>query len=220
MGMITDKLRTGYQSERLHYIPIHEDDENVKAYNTEMMNDPSVHALASSLLLRPQGKNEIDLMIKMFNQALMGVAICLLPSEKILGEDATEDKESDQGDKKPKPIIIGSICLGWGGIPPAMTQNRTAALGITLLPRYQNKGYGREAINWALDWAFRHAGLHTVEIGTASFNERAVHLYKDIGFVPTGCRREARWYNRQFYDDLIFSMTESEWEALRGIRSD
>lgn len=215
MDKSISELGKCYQSKRLRFIPIDESDDRVRTYITEMMNDPAVHALASSILLRPQGKNDVDFMIKMLGQALLGVAICLLPSEPSKRSADADIQNGLCGDKPTPTTVIGSVCLGWGGIPSTKTHNRAAAIGITILEGHQNKGYGREAINWALDWAFKHAGLHTVEVSTVSYNERAVHLYKKLGFVPTGYRRETCWHNRRFYDELIFSMTEAEWEILR-----
>ena len=82
---------------------------------------------------------------------------------------------------------------------------------------YQNKGYGAEAINWALDWAFRFGGFHRVEISTVSYNERAMHRYTRLGFVEEGRRREAYWYDRKWYDVVSYSMLEGEWTALREL---
>lgn len=99
-----------------------------------------------------------------------------------------------------------------------MAQHRNIGLGLSLLKEYQGQGYGPEALNWALDWCFRHAGMHTVSIATASFNTRAAALYEKMGFVMEGRKRQVIWYDREWYDSILFSMTEHEWEVLRGIR--
>lgn len=95
--------------------------------------------------------------------------------------------------------------------------HRNAEIGITILKEHQGKGYGREAINWMLDWGFKHAGLHTIGITTASYNPRAVHLYESMGFVVEGRRRQTIWQNRGWHDLIELGMTEKEWEALRGL---
>ncbi len=78
------------------------------------------------------------------------------------------------------------------------------------------KGYGSEAINWAVDWAFNYANVHKVEIGTASYNERAAHLYERLGFKFEGRKREVIFMNRRWYDLVEFGMLEHEWAELRG----
>ena len=49
-----------------------------------------------------------------------------------------------------------------------------------------------------------------------SFNDRAIKVYERLGFVKEGVARESIWFNRKFYDEIHYSMLESEWETLRG----
>lgn len=205
--MITDSIKTAYQSPRLQYIRINRQDEQFKAFLTNLFQDPQVHALTSTMLLRPTGDNEVDYLMDQYANALLGVAICLLPSKT---------PDDSQMQETTKPTIIGEMVLGEGGIPSSIAHNRNASIGIAISSQYQGKGYGREALTWGLDWAFRHGNLHSVSISTASFNTRAAKLYRDIGFVEEGRRRQVIWFDRAWYDELLFSMTEEEWERVRA----
>lgn len=113
-----------------------------------------------------------------------------------------------------EPVVIGCMDLGPGGISPAQAHNRSAEIGISIGRAYQDKGYGAEALNWLLDGAFQHAGLHTVQLSTSSYNERAVHLDQKLGFVLEGRRRERFYFRRQWYDDMEFGMTEGDWAQI------
>lgn len=57
-------------------------------------------------------------------------------------------------------IAIGEIHLS--RLAPDSVHHRFTEIGLDILPDYQGKGYGGEAITWALDYAFRRAGLHRV----------------------------------------------------------
>ena len=176
-----------------------------------------VQALSSSLNPIPKSKADTERLQQLLAKALLGVAICLKPAGETPEDSGSTGLRQDQPKVTPvRPNIIGTMGLGWGGITPGLVTNRTASMGITISPEYQNKGYGREAINWMLDWAFRFGGLHSVRITTYSYNKRAAYLYQDMGFVLEGRLRESRRFNRAWYDDLLFSMTETEWEELRG----
>ena len=59
--------------------------------------------------------------------------------------------------------------------------------------------------------------MHKVEISTASFNERAIHLYQKLGFTLEGRKREVTYINRKYYDLVQFGMLEREWKELRGV---
>jgi len=74
-----------------------------------------------------------------------------------------------------------------------------------------------EGINWALDWAFRVAGVHAVRLGVYSYNVRAIRLYERLGFVKEGAKRESVYLDRQWFAFLLYSMLESEWAAKRGL---
>lgn len=58
--------------------------------------------------------------------------------------------------------------------------------------------------------------MHKVEISTASYNERGLHLYQKLGFKPEGRKREVVYMNRKYYDIVEFGMLEREWKELRG----
>lgn len=72
--------------------------------------------------------------------------------------------------------------------------HRNAVIGISTADGYRGKGYGGEAINWALHWAFQHGGLHRVSKGAFSFNHNALRLYRRLGFVDEDREREAIYY--------------------------
>jgi hypothetical protein len=63
---------------------------------------------------------------------------------------------------------------------PQKSHHRTAEIGISIHPDYQNRGYGSEAIQWCLEWAFQRANLHRVEIGAFEWNTGAVRCYERV----------------------------------------
>src|SRR6185369_654200 len=97
--------------------------------------------------------------------------------------------------------------------------HRGFTLSINITAAHQNQGYGFEAINWALDWAFRFAGAHNVGLSTVEYNLRARRLYEKIGFVFEGRFREDHYHDRKWYDVLFYSMLEHEWEARRSLKT-
>ena len=86
--------------------------------------------------------------------SLLGVTICL-PAEAAEDVNTPEDTEpSSIAD----PTSIGWLSLGSRNSTPHQS---SCKLAIHIIPAYQGKGYGKEAISWALDWAFRIAGMHS-----------------------------------------------------------
>ena len=91
-------------------------------------------------------------------------------------------------------------------------------IGLSLAEEFRGQGYGGEAINWVLDWAFQHAGLHRIGLSAFSYNHNALKLYRKLGFVEEGREREAVFQNRAWHDIVLLSMLEHEWEELRGLK--
>ncbi|KAF1969263.1 acyl-CoA N-acyltransferase [Bimuria novae-zelandiae CBS 107.79] len=107
---------------------------------------------------------------------------------------------------------IGQIHLS--SLRPRLIHHRHTEIGLDILPAYQGKGYGSEAIRWALDYAFRRAGLHRVRIRAFEWNTGACRLYERLGFVLEGREREACWHEGRFWDEVRFGMLEGEWRAM------
>jgi RimJ/RimL family protein N-acetyltransferase len=78
------------------------------------------------------------------------------------------------------------------------------------------KGYGADAIVTCLRFAFFTLGLHSVRIVTEAGHERALELYRRIGFVETGREREHVYREGRFVDELVFDMLDTEYRALHG----
>ncbi|KAF5660130.1 GNAT family acetyltransferase acetyltransferase [Fusarium heterosporum] len=201
--MNVERITNAYRSERLVYRAVESNDEDKKFLSKYFDNDPLGCALADSRLLKPRDKTSVEGLLDYMKKSIMALIICLSPDEaKKYDTDASE------------PIPIGYVVLGHSGSAP---HHRDSGIGIMITEAYQNKGYGGESINWVLDWAFRHGGLHRVGIQTFGFNMRGQHLYKKLGFVEEGRSREAIWHDRKWYDLVEYGMLEREWANLRGL---
>jgi GNAT superfamily N-acetyltransferase len=207
--MITDGLITAFQSKRLVYRAIRDNEDDRRFLLEQIDNDPVNTALASRSVIRPKGLISV---VGELVKSTLAVMVCL--------PDASATEEGNDSKKNAAPTPIGFLALGWGGQPVDQTHHRSTGVSISLAAPYQGQGYGAEAINWALDWAFRFGGYHRVSIGTVSYNERAQHLYKKLGFVEEGRSREMHWFDRKWYDGVNFGMLENEWAVLRGISTE
>ncbi|GKT59629.1 GNAT family protein [Colletotrichum tofieldiae] len=210
--MVTDGLENAYRSERLIYRAMENNEADSTFIHTHLENDPVNIALSDLRLLRPRSSKQSRSLAEKMENSVLTVMICL-PRES-----TAESKVDEPQAEALTPV--GFLSLGWSGIPMDMAQHRSVGLGITLAAPYRGKGYGSEAINWALDWAFRYGNFHRVHLGTVSYNERAQHLYKKLGFVEEGRSREAHWFDRKWHDLISYGILEHEWEALRGIKKE
>ncbi|KAJ2994124.1 hypothetical protein NUW58_g1636 [Xylaria curta] len=87
----------------------------------------------------------------------------------------------------------------------------SSSLSLMIVSKHQRKGYGQEAIAWALDWAFDFARLHRVEMACYGWNPGAKRLYSRIGFREEGVKREAIWFMGGWHDMHDMAILEHEW---------
>ncbi|MDP9238363.1 MAG: GNAT family N-acetyltransferase [Chloroflexota bacterium] len=95
------------------------------------------------------------------------------------------------------------------------TRNRNTLVGLGIWrAEDRDQGFGTDAMRAMLRWAFRHLNMRRVELSVEPENERAVHLYKKLGFVVEGCRREHHYDDGCYRDELIMAVLRREFEAL------
>lgn len=182
-----------FRSPRLAYRLVEPDDE---AFFLKMQQDPIALRNSNAQIFKPASKKDARDFMKAVEEALLGVVI-LLPSP----------------DSVSKVISIGVIHLS--PLRQDLAHHRFTEIGINILKPYQNKGYGTEAINWALDWAFQTAGMHRVGICVFEFNDGARRLYERLGFKQEGVSREMFWHAGRWWDDIQFGMLDREWREMQ-----
>ena len=64
--------------------------------------------------------------------------------------------------------------------------HRRAEFQIIIAPEHQGKRYARFCINKALDYSFTILNLHKVYLSVLIENDKAIHLYKQCGFIEEG----------------------------------
>lgn len=203
-----------FKSERLIYRAIEDTDEDLDFIHSISL-DAEGFANGMDQALVPPNKDATKRWRQRLESAIIAVIVCLppAPSGPEPAADTAKDEAQQPGSKKAAaagPTPIGLISLS-GATSMRTAQHRNANVGIDILPPYQRKGYGSEAIRWVVAWGFREYGLHRIGIESFSHNEGAGRLYERLGFVPEQRKREALWFRGGWSDLLGFAMLEDEW---------
>ena len=216
--------RYAFKTERLVFRAIELNDEDVKLLH-EFGSDGQTRAYSENSLWGPPTEQTMKNQATWYaSNAILAVFICLpADSPDVRAEDRERwnppsSKDSDVKTTAPKPVPIGYISLSHPG-KGTNIHHRSTELGITVGEEYQAKGFGSEAINWAVDWAFQFAGLHCVRLWAVGMNVRAMKLYERLGFVVEGRWREHFYFDGAWQDQIWFSILEDEWRTLRQSKS-
>lgn len=78
-------------------------------------------------------------------------------------------------------------------------------LGIVVLKNYWNLGIGYNLIKTAIKYG-KQAGLKKINLDTRKDNQKAINLYKKLGFKEEGIITRGTLINNKFYDLLIMGL--------------
>lgn len=121
--------------------------------------------------------------------------------------DALDDQHHPDG------RLIGSTSL-----MNVNAKNRSATFGISVGdPAMRGRGYGSEAMDLMLEWAFLELNLHRVQLYVMAFNTGAVRLYERKGWKEDGRLREAVYREGRYWDELVMSVLRHEWLPPREV---
>lgn len=96
---------------------------------------------------------------------------------------------------------------------PAWTHG-DAFMGINLGEREDwGKGYGTDALNVLLRYAFTELNLHRVSLGVFADNTRAIRSYEKTGFVLEGRYRQSARRDGRWLDVVAMGLLRKDWTA-------
>ena len=122
--------------------------------------------------------------------------------------------------KDPNAVLFGirlldnDTLIGDVGLTEIEWSNQVASLSIGIGDRNEwSKGYGREAMELVLGFAFGELNLRRVQLTVFDYNERAIALYEGLGFRREGVFREFGQRDGKCYDMYLYGLLRREWES-------
>ena len=107
---------------------------------------------------------------------------------------------------KETDTLIGNI-----GIEEIDTTSRTATIGMFIGDEEnRGKGFGSEALRLACRYAFDRPNMHSLHLWVFSFNERAMNMYKKVGFKEVGRMRESYYLDGKYHDSILMDILRDE----------
>lgn len=96
--------------------------------------------------------------------------------------------------------MVGSAGLHPGGA--ALRRRHAASLGISVAAEAQGQGVGRALMQALCDYADQWAQILRIELTVFADNERAIRLYRSLGFVHEGTHRGYALRQGEYIDAL------------------
>jgi RimJ/RimL family protein N-acetyltransferase len=105
-------------------------------------------------------------------------------------------------------VLVGSALI-WG----IDAHNRTAHLGVALLPAVQGRGLGTDAVNVLCRYGFVVRSLRRLQLETLADNHAMIGSATRAGFTLEGTLRGAAWVEGEILDEVIYGLLAEDWPA-------
>ena len=90
--------------------------------------------------------------------------------------------------------------------------NRTARFGLWIASEAQGRGVGTAASAQTVDVAFGRLNLRKVALDVLATNERAVSMYRALGFSEEGRFADEIFVDGAYHDLIRMALTAAQWK--------
>ncbi|MGF3104591.1 N-acetyltransferase family protein [Rossellomorea sp. DUT-2] len=135
----------------------------------------------------------------------------IVVSEEVEIKPLQEKKERIQSilDNIKETLIIAEVNGVVVGSIEFRSQNRkrlshTGSVSMSISKNYRGMGIGKALLKALLDWAEENPLIEKVSLGVFSTNQRAISLYKKMGFLEEGrLIKEYKLNHGEYIDDVL-----------------
>ncbi|WP_405674695.1 GNAT family N-acetyltransferase [Streptomyces sp. NBC_01511] len=108
--------------------------------------------------------------------------------------------------------LAGGTLVGTAALWGIDDHNRSAHIGLGLLPSSRGKGYGTDVVAVLCHYGFVVRGLRRLQIETLSDNAAMLRSAERNGFVREGVLRSSAWVMGEFLDQVLLGLLVQEWK--------
>lgn len=103
-----------------------------------------------------------------------------------------------------------------GGTALANIKNKTAGGGIWINEKYWGKGYGKEAFNKRIEFAFDNLGLDKLQNGYFKGNEKSFKMQESLGYIKNGIIKD-KFISKatgKVEDEYLTLLLKENWKRM------
>lgn len=109
--------------------------------------------------------------------------------------------------------LLDGTPIGVAHLSQLSSAHHHATIGVTIGDRsLWGQGYGREALELILAYAFGELGVHRLSARSFAYNAAWKHLLEDTGFVAEGRQRDYLFRDGRYWDREAFSILAAEYQ--------
>ncbi|MBW4648038.1 MAG: GNAT family N-acetyltransferase [Kastovskya adunca ATA6-11-RM4] len=167
-------------------------------------------------------RGDLLLMGKWYQQAdflrLLDARPAIPQSETILAAWLEERHRATDGFIFGIRLVETEELLGWVELENILWTHQVAWVSVCIgNSQHRGKGYGYEAMQLILQFAFDELNLYRLQLTVFAYNDRAIALYKKLGFQQEGTYREFLQRDGKRHDMYLYGLLRPEWNPPSAI---
>jgi RimJ/RimL family protein N-acetyltransferase len=169
--------------------------------------------------LRAVERHDVPLLHRWFNDPVMmdgwGWSAAVRSIQYVAGQ--VEDwLARETAFDRPEALIAESLAgdpIGLIVVRVDRSEARSVELSLLVDVDHWGQGIGMDMMQTILEACFGGWGVHRIGVRVEEGNERALALYRRLGFVEEGRLRQAAFRDSRHTDVLLFGQLAAEWAA-------
>ena len=106
---------------------------------------------------------------------------------------------------------VDGDAVGFVSLFDVQQESGRARLAAWFAPDAQGQGYGTEAAELLVDYAFDERRLHKLVAGALATNDASRGLLESLGFAREGRQADHYYVRGEYVDRVVYGLLETEW---------
>jgi len=143
------------------------------------------------------------------------VSNTITPYSKFLIRQYLENAHQDIYEAKQLRLVIckkgSSEAVGLIDLFDFDAKNKRAGIGIIIQNEVdRNNGFGKEALDLVINYAFEQLQLHQLYANIGTENKASESLFTTFGFEKIGVKKDWNFTNNRFHDEAVFQLIKNK----------
>ena len=143
------------------------------------------------------------------NESFWEISNTQTPYSKYILQKYIENAHQDIYEAKQYRFVIcnkQNIPVGMIDLFDFNPQHNRVGVGILILPENQGKGFGSEALEMVIDYAFTYLNVHQIFANITADNHKSIALFEKLNFKKIGIKKDWIYANTHYKDELLYQL--------------
>ena len=173
--------------------------------------------LGKNINLRALESEDLDFLFTTENdESFWEISSTQTPYSKYILQKYIENSHQDIYEAKQYRFLICDIKntpVGMIDLFNFNPQHQRVGIGILITSENQNKGYGSEALEMMIDYAFTYLNVHQIFANITSDNINSIRLFEKLNFKKIGIKKDWVNSNATFKDEILYQLIKNTNES-------